>query len=159
MAHLEEFTEYKNTLMKAICTSDTIVGLLKLETDKPDITGREMRYDRIFPYNYVPLTTQNAKTFVCFVVTAPNVKDGIVTDLTLTVFVFTHQDIMRTDKGMRTDLLVSEIDKLLNGSTDYGLGKVKLKMCDVLQVPVRGYSGLFSVYTVKDFNYSICGQY
>lgn len=157
MAHLEEFTEYKNTLMKAICTSDVIVDLLKLETDKPEITGRDMRYDRIFPYNYVPLVTQNAKTFVCFVVTAPSVRDGVVTDLTLTVFVFTHQDIMRTDKGMRTDLLISEIDKLLNGSTDYGLGKVKLKACDVLQVPVRGYSGLFSVYTVKDFNYSICG--
>lgn len=157
MAHLEEFTEYKNTLMRAICTSDVIVDLLKLETDKPGITGRDMRYDRIFPYNYVPLVTQNAKTFVCFVVTAPNVRDGVVTDLTLTVFVFTHQDIMRTDKGMRTDLLISEIDKLLNGSTDYGLGKVKLKACDVLQVPVRGYSGLFSVYTVKDFNYSICG--
>ena len=157
MAHLEEFTSYKQTLMQAICTSDSIVRLLKLETDPEDITGRDMRYDRIFPYNYVPLVTQNAKTFVCFIVTAPSVRDGIVSDLQLTVFVFTHQDIMRTDRGMRTDLLVSEIDKLLNGSTKYGLGKVKLKACDVLQVPVRGYSGLYSVYTVKDFNAPICG--
>lgn len=157
MAHLEEFTEYKNTLMKAICTSDAVVDLLKLETDSENITGRDMRYDRIFPYNYVPLTTQNAKTYICFVVTAPNVKKGVITDLTLTVFVFTHQDIMRTNRGMRTDLLISEIDKLLNGSTEYGLGKVELKGCDVLQVPVRGYSGLYSIYTVKDFNYLVCG--
>lgn len=157
MAHLEEFTEYKQTLMQAICTSANIVDLLKLSTDSASITGRDMRYDRIFPYNYVPLVTQNAKTFVCFTVTAPNVKDGIVTELMLTVFVFTHQDIMRTDKGMRTDLLISEIDKLLNGSTKYGLGKVKLKGCDILQVPVRGYSGLYSMYVVKDFNAPLCG--
>ena len=156
MANFEEFTSYKNTLMKAICTSDAIVDLLKLETDKPNITGKEMRYNRIFPYNYVPLTTEHATTYICFTVTAPNIKEGIISELRLTVYVFTHQDIMRTDKGMRTDLLVSEIDKLLNGSTDYGLGKVVPKMCDVMQVPCRGYSGLFSVYSVKDFNTNIC---
>ena len=156
MANFEEFTSYKNTLMKAICTSDTIVDLLKLDTDKPDITGKEMRYDRIFPYNHVPLVTEHATTYICFTVTAPNMKEGIVTELRLTVYVFTHQDIMRTDKGIRTDLLISEIDKLLNGSTEYGLGKVVPIMCDVMQVPCRGYSGLFSVYSVKDFNVNIC---
>lgn len=158
MANLEEFTTYKNTLMRAICTSDTIVDLLKLDTDKPNITGKEMRYNRIFPYNYVPLTTEHATTYICFTVTAPYPKDGIITELRLTVYVFTHQDIMRTDNGMRTDLLISEIDKLLNGSTEYGLGKVSLKLCDVMQVPCRGYSGLFSVYTVKDFNINICNS-
>lgn len=156
MAHLEEFTTYKQTLMQAICTSPEIISLLKLDTDPADITGRDMRYDRIFPYNYVPLVTTNAKTFICFIVTAPNVKEGVIAELMLTVFVFTHQDIMRTNKGMRTDLLISEIDKLLNGSINYGLGKVRLRSCDVLQVPVRGYSGLFSTYVVKDFNNSIC---
>lgn len=156
MANLEEFTEYKQTLMKAICTSDTIVDLMKLETDPVDITGRDMRYKRIFPYNYVPYTIEHAQTFICFTVTAPNVRDNLIAELRLTVYVFTHQDIMRTDKGVRTDLLVSEIDKLLNGSTKYGLGKVSLKACDVMQVPARGYSGLYSVYSVKDFNLSIC---
>ena len=158
MANLEEFTTYKNTLMKAICTSDTIVDLLKLDTDKPNITGKEMRYNRIFPYNYVPLTTEHATTYICFTVTAPYPKDGVITELRLTVYVFTHQDIVRTDKGMRTDLLISEIDKLLNGSTEYGLGKVALKLCDVMQVPCRGYTGLFAVYTVKDFNINICNS-
>lgn len=156
MANLEEFTTYKQTLMKAICTSDSIVDLIKLDTDKPEITGKDLRYVRIFPYNYVPLVTENATTFICFTVTAPVVKNEMITELCLTIYVFTHQDIMRTDKGMRTDLLVSEIDKLLNGSLEYGLGKVSLKGCDVMQVPVRGYSGLYSIYSVKDFNRSIC---
>lgn len=156
MANLEEFTTYKQTLMKALCTSDSIVGLLKLDTDKPTITGKDMRYTRIFPYDYIPLTTEQATTYVCFTVTAPNVRDDFITELRLTIHVFTHQDLMRTDNGIRTDLLVSEVDKLLNGSTKYGLGKVSLKSCDILQVPCRGYTGLYSVYTVKDFNNSIC---
>jgi len=159
MAHLEEFTTYKNTLMEAICTSDTIVNLLKLDTDDDSITGRDMRYSRIFPYNYVPLVTDQASTYICFTVTAPYPKDGVVTQLYLTVYVFTHQDIMRTKNGMRTDLIISEIDKLLNGSTKYGLGKVVLKACDIMSVPSRGYSGLYSVYAVKDFNINICNQY
>lgn len=157
MANLEEFTSYKQTLMQALCTSEPIVKLLTLDTDPPDITGRDLRYKRIFPYNYVPLTTEVATTFICFTVTAPNVKDNLISNLYLTVYVFTHQDIMRTSNGMRTDLLVSEIDKILNGSTSYGLGKVSLKACDVMTVPARGYCGLYSVYTVKDFNTSICG--
>lgn len=156
MANLEEFTIYKQTLMKAICTSEPIVNLLKLETDKQEITGRDLRYVRIFPYNYVPLIAEHAQTFVCFTVTAPSVRNDSITELVLTVYVFCHQDIMRTENGMRTDLLISEIDKLLNGSTKYGLGRVSLKGCDVLQVPVRGYSGLYSMYKVKDFNTTIC---
>jgi len=159
MANLEEFTTYKQTLMQAICTSDKIVELIKLDTDPQNVTGKDLRYKRIFPYNYVPLTTEIAQTFICFTVTAPNVKDDLISELRLSVFVFTHQDLMRTDKGMRTDLLVSEIDKLLNGSTEYGLGRVSLKMCDVMQVPCKGYSGLCSVYAVKDFNTSICNRY
>ena len=39
MANLEEFTTYKNTLMKAICTSDAIVDLLKLDTAGSTETG------------------------------------------------------------------------------------------------------------------------
>lgn len=156
MANLEEFTRYKQTLMKAICTSDEIVDLLRLDTDPKTITGKDMRYTRIFPYNYVPLVTENANTYICFTVTAPNVRNDVISELCLTVYVFTHQDIMRTDNGMRTDLLASEIDKLLNGSTKYGLGKVSLRTCDVLQVPVRGYAGLFSVYYVKEFNNNLC---
>ena len=156
MANLEEFTAYKQTLMKAICTSSTITELLKIDSDPIGITGKDMRYKRIYPYNYVPLTIENAQTFICFTVTAPNVKDDLIAELRLTVYVFTHQDLMRTDNGIRTDLLVSEIDKLLNGSTKYGLGKVSLKMCDILQVPCQGYTGLFSVYSVKDFNSVYC---
>lgn len=156
MANLEEFTTYKQTLMKAICTSEPIVKLLKSDLDDESITGRDMRYSRIFPYNYVPLTIERATTFVCFTVTAPNVRNDYISDLYLSVYVFTHQDIMRTENGMRTDLLVSEIDKLLNGSTDYGLGKVSLQSCDVMAVPCRGYSGLCTIYKVKDFNNIKC---
>lgn len=158
MANLEEFTAYKQTLMKEICTSESIVDLLKLDSDPADITGKDMRYKRIYPYNYVPIVIENAQTFICFTVTAPNVKDNVVSELRLTIYVFTHQDLMKTNNGMRTDLIVSEIDKLLNRSTKYGLGKVALKMCDVMQVPCQGYSGLFSVYSVKDFNYNICNK-
>ena len=156
MANLEEFTTYKQSMMQAICTSDRIVDLLRLDIDNPNMTGKEMRYNRIFPYNYVPLTTEHATTYICFTVTAPTVRDDVTSELLLTFFVFTHQDLMRTDKGIRTDLLVSEIDKLLNGSTKYGLGKVSFRGCDVMQVPCRGYAGLYSVYSVKDFNNTIC---
>lgn len=156
MANLEELTSYKQTLMQAICTSPAIVNLLKLDTDPATIKGKDMRYNRIFPYNYVPLTTEHATTYICFTVTAPNVKNAYISELCLTIYVFTHQDIMRTKDGIRTDLIVSEIDKLLNGSTKYGLGEVTLRCCDVMQVPCRGYSGLFTRYTVKDFNNSIC---
>lgn len=158
MANLEEFTTYKNTLMQALCTNDAIVNLLKNDDDPADVTGRDFRYTRIFPYNYVPNTVERTTTFICFAVTAPNVRDNVVTLLQLNVWVFTHQDLMRTKDGMRTDLLVSEIDKILNGSTKYGLGKVKLKSCVITGVPCEGYVGLVSTYTVEDFN-RMCGNY
>ena len=152
IANLEEFTTYKQTLMEAICTTDSIVNLLKQNTDPEGITGRDMRYNRIFPYNYVPTIQQQATTYICFSVTAPRVLSGVISRLCLTVWVFTHQEIMRTSKGIRTDLLVSEIDKVLNGSYDYGLGKVELQSCVLMSPPCEGYTGLCSTYYVSDFN-------
>ena len=104
-----KFTVYKNTLMEAICTSDSIFNLMKLSNDPLDLRCKDLRYVRIFPYNYVPLTIETAQTFICFTVTAPNIKNNIISELILTVFVFTHQDLMRTKNGMRTDLLISEM--------------------------------------------------
>lgn len=156
MANLEEFTTYKNTLMQAICTNDKIVSLLKSESDPEDITGKDMRYKRIFPYNYVPNTVENASTFICFSVVAPNVTDNVIAKLMLYVWVFTHQDLMKVKGGMRTDLIVSEVDKMLNGSTKYGLGKVELKSCTISSVPVAGYTGLVSVYSVEELNRGCC---
>lgn len=157
MANLQEFTTYKNTLMQAICTSNQIVSLLKLQNDPQNIEGKDMRYTRIFPYPHVPLVQQQATTYICFSVTCPRANSGFISTMKLTIWVFTHQDLMRTVNGMRTDLLASEIDKILNGSERYGLGKVELQSCTLMDVPAEGYSGLCSVYTVKDFNRSTCG--
>lgn len=150
MAHLKEITKYKNKIMEAICTNQEIVNLLKQDTDTSDITGKDMRYKRIFPYNYVPLVAEQAQTFVCFAVIAPVITKELIIDYKLVFWVFTHQDLMRTPNGMRTDLIVSEIDKMLNGNTKYGLGKVKLVCLDIMNVPSRGYSGLYMEYNIQD---------
>ena len=58
---------------------------------------------------------------------------------------------MRTPKGLVTDLLTTEIDKLINGNNCFGLGRVELKSWDKF-TPAEDFHGTTLVYRTVDFN-------
>ena len=157
MANLTGLTRYKETLMKAICTSDKIVSLVRCAGEE-EMSGREMMYHRIFPYWYVPDTAEEAQTYICFDVDVGSSKSEIVNRMIIRIYVMCHQDIMRlaNGEGMRIDVLASEIDKIMNGSTKFGLGKCELQAVTGF-VPATKFYGRQMTYYVSDITRSVCG--
>ena len=157
MANLEGLTRYKETLMKAICTSTKIVDLVKCSGEE-SLGGRQMMYHRVFPYWYVPDTSEDAQTFICFDVDVGSARSEILNKMIIKVYVMCHQDIMRLSNGggMRIDVLASEIDKIMNGSTKFGLGKCELQSVTGF-APATKYYGREMRYVVNDLTRSICG--
>lgn len=152
MGYMSMFKDYRNTLMKALCSSKDIVNLLKnTNEDSPTLPDKSLLYDHIYPYPFIPQADEAAKTYVGIRLTVPQVGSKTFKTIRLTAFIFTHYSLMRAPGGLRIDLLADAIDSVLNGSLDYGLGHVELKDIDDVH-PAKDYYGIAITYDITDWN-------
>lgn len=151
--HLRDFYDYKNQLMKDLLTNEEIVRLIDEEVPLEEAYER-LAYVRVFPCEYVPETIQEGKTFICFDVDIQAGSPG-KTFLTpiLYIWVFSHRSKLRLPNGggVRTDALLSEIDKSINGSRLYGLGELNLYSVKRF-APQTDYTGKVAAYIAREFN-------
>ena len=61
---LDDFFDYKNQLMEDLLTTESIVRLLNDDISLED--SYKLAYTQVFPYEFIPETVEEAKTFVCF---------------------------------------------------------------------------------------------
>lgn len=150
MALLRELTEYRNTVMRTLCSDEEIVKLVTGQNDAP-VPCRDLMYKNIYPYAYTPDTTKETNTFVCFRLTVPEVMNKTYKKMNITFYIFTHQDLIRTKDGLRPDLIGEALERLFNGSLDLGLGRVELMGMDDIS-PITGYHGIAVEYSVLEYN-------
>lgn len=155
MAFLQELASNKEKLLKFFLSDQTLVDLLTGEENTP-LPSLSLRYSQVFPFHWLSPTITEQKSFLCFSVSVPRVPTPVIKDVTMKIWLFSHDKIMRTDLGPRIDLLAGAIDDILNGSTVFGLGKVELKGTREI-TPAKDFYGYEIVYEVQDFN-RICGR-
>jgi len=155
MAFLQELASDKEKLLRFFLSDQTLVDLLTNE-EGHEIPSLDLRYVQVFPYSWLGGTITDQKSYLCFSVSVPRVPTSTVKDVLLKVWIFTHEAIMRTDNGPRIDLIASAVDTLLNGRTDFGLGKVELKSTSEIS-PAKDFYGYALTYEVQDFN-RICSK-
>ena len=147
--YLEELSKYKIEIMKRLCLSKEIQSLILFSESENQ--GKEMMYKNIFPYAFIPDTVTDASTFICFDLEIQRVQNRTFKDINMLFWIFTHQSLMRTDNGIRTDIIANEVDKILNGNKNFGLGTSELKK--VLRInPAKDYHGRTLIYKTVDFN-------
>lgn len=147
---LQEFFEYKNTLIEDLLTNKSIVELLNesVSLDK----AKKLVYKQVFPYEYIPETVEQGKTFVCIDVDISRSLNKTFLLPTLFVWVFTHKSKLRLPEGgVRTDKLCSEISKVINGSRKYGLGELEL-MGVKRFAPITDFQGKVMTFSATEFN-------
>lgn len=154
MAYLEEIPEYKTDLLQAFLNNEKIVTYIgnndKEIQDPVDLIGVN-----VFPFPYVPDTETEVKTYICMDIYVPRVKDMIFKDVQIVLNIFSHKE-MGTYKGKsRVDLINIEVDKILNGSYDFGIDKVDL-VSVMPYVPNSKFSGKQIIYNVPNFNQRRC---
>ena len=148
---LEEFFDYKNLLMKELCSNEAIVKLVT-GNENADVPNHGLPYTQIYPFEFVPETVGEGKTFICFDVDIMSVPNKTFYVPVLYIWEFTHKSRLQMEGGgLLLDTLAMEIDKMLNGSRYYGLGELKL---DSVQrfAPITDFQGRVLTYYTKDFN-------
>lgn len=148
MAYLEEIPAYKNTLIRALIDNPKIVEYIGRTdiTDPTDLIGQN-----IYPFPYVPSTQEEAKTYICCDLYVPRVYDMVHKDIQIEIRVFSHKGIGTYQGKSRVDLLSIELDKMLNGSQNYGIDAAQLKYVSPY-IPNDSYFGKTLVYVSYNFN-------
>jgi len=148
---LDELFDYKNQLMEDILTNEKIISLLSGDAQS-QTSADSLVYTQVFPFEYVPDVTEQAKTFICCEVDIREVTDKTFLDPAIYIWVFTHKSKIRLPEGgVRTDKLAAEITSVINGSRMYGLGELNLYSVKRFS-PITDYQGRTLTFYAKDFN-------
>ena len=147
---LEDFFDYKNQLMEDLLTTESIVRLLNDNVSMEE--SHKLAYTQVFPYEFIPETVEEAKTFICFDVDIQESINKTFLSPTLYVWIFSHKTRLRlAEGGVQPDKLASEIAKKINGSRFYGLGELDLYSVRRF-APVTDYQGKVMTFRMKEWN-------
>lgn len=155
---VQRIPTYKLKVLDKLKESDVISKLLHYDTSdamrKPNLTEDEkddLIYSRIYPYRFVPDIIENQGTYITIGLGSVRLYEqgyDIYDDFTsaqLNFFIFTHQGLMRTNSGIRQDLLVAEVSKIFDKDRTLGIGELKIRSMDELWI----HNNKFGGYTIS----------
>ena len=116
------------------------------------VPNHDLPYYQIYPFEYVPETVNDAKTFICFDVDIVSVPNKTMYIPVIYVWVFAHKSQLRAKEGGCTlDKLAAAVNRLLNGNRYYGMGELRLDSVRRF-APVTDYLGRVLTFYARDFN-------
>lgn len=149
MANSSEIVRYKQQIMSLLINNDEVVRLI----DNKDIENVEdLINENIFYFLRVPDAPEEEKTYICIEVDIPSAYskyNNLLRELIVTVYVITHERLMATPLGTRTDLLAAEIDKILTSQTVIGKTAMKLWANNANGIGIKHRCRILS-FTVQD---------
>lgn len=128
MAKGTEIIDYKNRILKDILhNEDEQLSREIVETIDTSYVGSEddLVYENVFPYLHIPKTQDEVKSFIMMSVDMPKVstKNYFFKNMVITINCVVHEDLMKMParySATRVDYLASLINKVFNGSKNYG---------------------------------------
>lgn len=161
MPFLSEYTKYKKNIAKAICEDATCLSLIT-NTDNPTVPNYDLiesvnqaglhHRGQVHLYDYLPGTEEIGEVHVCVEVEDDDVVKGAVGHFDIHIYIIVPENLMVMYGQIRRDALAAAIDNLLNGSTNFGFGKLERKVGGGNFLAVNKWRGRELVYTNEDYN-------
>lgn len=159
--YLDELVDYPAKVAQKIGNSKEIIALLTnkrvehlTEDDVDDVFD-----NYIYDYNYVDDTVTESRAFVWIEAEIPTVSNRQVKNMRLYVTVACHKRYMDITTGIfdgiagnRRDNIIRYIDKELNGSEIFGIGRLSLRSVKTISSSNQEFSIRELCYEVPDFN-------
>ena len=165
MTHLDQIIDFPDEVINKLCLSQNILNLLadKQNAAIEDIEDDDGYLKYIYDYEYVMETVINAKAYIC-IETLARASSGTINDMKLYIHILCHKEFMRLDKkifkgikGNRRDNLVREIDQVLRGDRDFGIGRVEFEQLSSFTLPPN-FTGRTIVYDIPVFSRKPIGR-
>lgn len=160
--NLSELGAYKHKVAAIFANDPDIIDVLLGKVDEDADTDEMLLGDdedscgHIYEYEYVDDTNETTDTYLCIETVMVKAPTDTAYRVYLYVFAYCHKKIMQSYKkkgrvGTRVDILAENVDRLLNGNKDFGIGRLRLVSDDVYK-PNNSYYGRFLCYEAVDFN-------
>ena len=156
--HLDELIDYTSKIIAALSNSPEVVGLI-VDKAPSEVTEADMdnARNKMFDFDYIDETVQSAGAFIMVDADMVAAPTGTIKDLEVYVqiavsktYVKLSPTIFKGMRGNRRDNLSRQIDLLLNGSRDFGIGKLQLVTARTVNVP-SSFTSKMLTYRVPDF--------
>ena len=152
---LKDIGTYKDRIISNIVTSDDICSTILGDKYTGGDASSLLVYKNVFPYLYIDDTQTNQESYICVEVDVPRTMDFTYKDMRIIVWCYCHKGIMKYKyngyRGTRSDILSDMVDRLLNSSNDFGLGRLKLQSCTYFS-PSKEFYGRQLIYSCPEFN-------
>lgn len=149
MANSFEITRYKQQIMSMFINNDEIVRLI----DNKEVENTEdLINENIYYFLRVPEAPEEEKTYICIEVDIPDAQatyNKLMRELVVTIYIITHERLMPTPLGTRTDLISAEIDKILTSQDVIGKSKMELLSNNANGIGVKHRCRIMT-FTVQD---------
>lgn len=126
------------------------VNLVTAVPDYP-LPAADLLNKQVFLYDYIDSTVKDEKVYVCI-----EADDGVayscaVSRFDMYIYIAVPKYLMDMNGQIRRDAIAQRIDTLINGSTDYGFGKLERKSGGRIRLSDE-FRGRVLHYTVEDWN-------
>lgn len=157
MPNSSAISDWKGKAISMILSNDEILSLF----EKTDEELEDIVYSNIFPFGYIPDTQRNVELYITIECSVPKMLFRQVWEHPfLTIRLICHQDKMRLNKAgvsaTRLDYLSMLIDKLLNGTSGWGYGKLSL-VSNIEDSLSEKYKYREMIFQGQDLNEELCG--
>lgn len=158
MAKSNSIVKYKQKIMSKIINDDRIV---KLINNKNIETNEDLIYDNCYNYIRIPVSVEEEKTFICIECDIDDnsnyaSSNNLINSLIITIYVITHENLMRTNMGgTRTDLISARIDDILSGRKIVGLTELEL-LNNIAGTVNDRFKCRVMTFLAKDWNKDLC---
>lgn len=161
MANGSIIGEAKNKIIKEFINDDAIINAINpVEID----SNEELINKYIFNFHQNPTTINDVKTFITIQVHIPrqHSRSNILVDSNVEIWILSHESHMKVDNiakvtENRNDYLSRLIDSKLNGSSLFGVGKLKLKS-NIEGSYQKDWLYRQMVFEVAEINNSLCNS-
>lgn len=158
ISHVDQLVDYNQLIVNRILSSQPVMALISnnpaLNLDSDSAAEWE---EHVIDHAWIDDTVQEAGAFVTVDVDIPSVSNGTIKEMRVYVEVLVSKTYMNLSpsvfkgyKGNRRDNIVRQVDLLINGSYDFGIGRLDLKSIRTVTTANK-FSGKLLTYEVSDF--------
>lgn len=157
--YLDDLVRYKKIILNELASSKDVLELLanNPSIDPDGEEAQEIIEHNMFDYDYIDTTVERSDAFIMVESEMVKPSSGTINQWYIYVQVVCAKSYNKLDKkifrgveGNRRDNLAREVDKLLNGGKDFGIGKLTLMSVGPAAVP-SGFTSTMITYSVDNF--------
>lgn len=150
MSHLSSFTAYKKLIVNKLLNDRKFVDLVTVSDDH-ELPARDLLNRQVYLYDYVDVTIKTDKVLVCIDADDTWAKTPAVSGFQIEIIVAVPKSLMDMPGEIRRDAICQRIDEMLNGSTEFGFGRLERRPGNRFQLNEALRSRILR-YSVDDWN-------